>query len=502
MKQKTIIASLIFLFSFSSQSQDILNVENSCSDDITNQIEKLDTKNPELYSYFLGYPFKDCGIDYNLVENKFNKIKSYFAKLGNSAAIYDENKDMSALLNSARNGDLTAQYNVILRNTPYMLFAKGNSSPEIIQIPREEYRRYLELTINNALKGDVRAILPALLYNLASLREEFSSIKRISITEELMDKFSKYNHMYGYIYYSWQIESYDYSLCVSNELDKNTYLNKKLEDLCKFKFKYDRELYDKLKELSPKERVQTFKDFLLSYTPLEQDVESRGDIELRLKAASFTSLFSLVDTPYSTELMPFLLFQTDMYTDEYKTSSAYWLLKSHQSNFDKRFAFALAYSQSLITGLDPNIFQSVFKMEPPYIKLLKSISPLQREANPEKTKKLLEHQLFNNGNIDALLHLIMLNSKEPIKMIALQNIYKKYRPEFANYIIQRYGPTKHLAGVDVKSYQEKIESRIPKNATTTEIHLSWNKVVKPYVIKKLDEIIAGYESTQQSQIEN
>lgn len=490
------LAFVLVLLPQMSNAENIISITNSCDQDLIDQATKLDTKNAELYQYFTGFKLAGCYKQIELSDERFIEITHYFAKLGNPAALYSVNSDMNALLASARSGNIGAQAFFILKNTNYTSFGEANTADITIDIPNEEYQQYLDNTLEYALKGDVRAFLPAFVHSLSAKYSSYSVLGRFNTAKELISKYGKYNSFYNFAYGMWKVNSFDYTPCISKESDETDVRLSNFKPLCGLFFNYD--LYNDLKSKTKSQRLRSFRDYINNASLLEPEVESEIVAYSWLKFAQNLGVYALFDIPYSKGLMPYALYRPDKFSRDYIMASVHWIKKyncTHKTEDECMFANLLMFSSENYHTQNMEPLNNYFIDSIPFIKRINAINHLFI-GNAENALNLFEKQLFEDGDIDAIRYMIFIHdsiSKDKSKAVALLDIYSKYRPELVNTVLRRDpGLTFDDSAYDlkkVKEYKLEVESKLPKNASTTSTSLSWNKTVKPYLIMKLDELI-------------
>lgn len=148
---------------------------------------------------------------------------------------------MNRLLAKARDGDISAQINVVIRNTEYLSVAQANTAEITITIPDEEFQKYLSTMFDLADKGDARAILPTIIYMIDAANSPLDVHRRYSVAHDLVARFGEFNMLYSTVLNIWKIYNFDFEICVSND-ETRLIERQNMSVLCNMAF--DRALYE------------------------------------------------------------------------------------------------------------------------------------------------------------------------------------------------------------------------------------------------------------------
>lgn len=500
MKSKVTYKFIVFLFVIFSANvgaKNILPISRVCEASILERIDDPVTKDPDDFFYYLNIMQGSCYQLLDISNINQEKLIRYFAGIGNPVAKYLIDQDLRSLLSSARKGDISSQIYFIQKNTKYLSTARGNTADETIQIPKNEYQKYIDTMVNLALKGDARAILPTIIYMIDAKNENYSVKKRFNISHKLINNYGQYNMMFAVMLNIWKINFLDFEICIS-EKESKPLDQKNMSVACNMLF--DRDLYNKLKKMSPKERLNNFKIYLSSITLPELDIESEKVANIWNEHAATIAVYSLLNVPYSTELIPFMIFRPSSDYRNKRIPPQYWFNKHRSENAElHNFRSFLLLSSQLyrVKSSQSEIVRDKFIDDIPFVEKA-HIDHFINRKEYKKALSLFEKQLFIKGDIDSIYYLTKiyyLFNKDMVKVQAMLEIYSQYRPELANQTLDIIDPQSYFINKKeeflkkVEVYKKSVQAKIPKDATTTHYFLSWNDAVRPYVLKKLEKLI-------------
>lgn len=488
---------LITLISTNSFSADILPIEKICSSEIVEQLEEPVTKDKKLFYYYLSLQEGSCypQVDRNKIDSE--KVINHFARLGEPYAQYVLDKDINKLLTKAREGDIAAQIYFVVNNTEYLSVAQANTAEITITIPDEEFQKYLSTMFDLADKGDARAILPTITYMVDAANSPLNVHGRYRVAHDLVDRFGEFNVMYAAVLNIWKVYNYDYEICVSKDETK-LIERQNMSVLCSFAF--DRELYEELSAMTVEERLIHYRDYIATINHADEDVESDDTAIAWLEEITTVAVYSLLDVPYSRTLVPYMRYKPGGKYRHEALLSQYWFKSDDHIKYDDEYYFRwLLILSSHIYKISESISletKNYFSDTIPYINnaYIYNIAML---GEPDKAEELYLKELFENGDVDSLRNLISIYSRikwDPVKLKATIDIYSEYRPELSKYLLYRF--SEHLKTdipdfeLKVKEHKNWVKENIPQDAETTQFYLTWNDLVKPYVIGQLDRLIA------------
>ena len=488
---------LFSLISNASFAADILPIEKICSSEIVEQLEEPVTKDKNLFFYYISLMEGSCypHVDQKKIDS--DKIIRYFARLGESQAQYLLDKDMNKLLAKARDGDLSAQINVVIRNTEYLSVAQANTAEITMAIPDEEFQKYLSTMFELADKGDARAILPTIIYMIDAANSPLDVHRRYSVAHDLVARFGEFNMLYATVLNMWKIYNYDFEICVSK--DENKLLERQnMSVLCSMAF--NKALYEELSAMTVEERLIHYRDYIAKIKLADEDVESYDTAIAWLEEIKTVAVYSLLDVPYSRTLVPYMRYKPGGKYRHEALLAQYWFTSDDHIKDDDEYYFrwllilsSHIYEISESTSLKTKIH---FSDTIPYINSA-YIYNIAMLGEPDKAEELYLKELFENGDIDSLRNLISiygLRKKDPVKLKATIDIYSEYRPELAKYLLNGYS---HHFKNDLPEFESKVrehknwvKENIPHDAETTHFFLTWNDTVKPHIVSQLDKLIA------------
>lgn len=500
-------AACLILFSTAAASQTILPISKICDQEILDQIDNPTTKNPDLFSYYIKIIEGSCYQKVKLSDKQKDRLISYFAEIGSSVAKYLLDPDLEALLSSARKGDKFAQFFFILKNSNYLSIASKTTAPETIEISEEESKFYIKTMIDYALKGDVRATLPALFYMLDSANTNYLAAYRFNIIDQIINDYGQYSMDLAVMLNMWKLNFMDFSIC-TDDSDASALDKQNMVFLCGLIF--DRDLYNKLGKMTEYERLEHFTKYISSLTLPEPDIETADSIDTWNKNARIIGVYALYGVPYSIELLPFLVLRPSSIIRKVRASrnnilpAEYWFKKyDYQSKDDDYLLFCnlIILSSEAYMVNSPEALVERLKGEVPYIEKA-YIMNLVNHRDYDQAESLLYKRLFDHGDIDSLFYLFRISYEfklDPVKQRALLDIYAKYRPVFAKTalsvanLLSNQNPD-YLE--KVAKFKKSIEAQIPEDAATTHFFLSWNDELKPFMLKRLEKLINQKKVTQ------
>ncbi|MFB9215828.1 hypothetical protein [Vibrio sinaloensis] len=507
MKKRSLglVAVLSILVSSQSFADDVLPIEKVCSSEVVEHLEQPITQDADLFYYYLSLMEGSCYPDIDLDRIDPVKVLQHFAALGEPLAQYSLDNDIEALLAKARAGDVSAQIYTVLKNTEYNSIGKVNTAEQTVVIPREELNRYITAMVALAQKGDARAILPTIVYMIDAPNPAYTVETRFNIAHDLVERFGQFNMMYAVMLNMWKITHSDFEICISE--DETMLIDRQnMSVLCGMAF--DRKRYDELKTMSSKERLVSFKNYLASVKLSDEEVETREGAVKWLEEMRTVSIYSLLEVPYSRELLPYMVYRPYGQYRLQEIRAEYWYEKyatTHtvdETNF--KLLLALSSHLYLIDSSQAEAVRESFTDFIPFSENLYIYSHVKRGEHV-KAEELYLKQVFEHGDIDALHNLSMIYEfviKDHVKARALMDIYSEYRPDFSEHILSSFRRTGHFKEnspefeLQVKEQTKRFKKKLPKDASTTQFFLTWNDALKPYLIGKLDQLIAEADKSQ------
>lgn len=489
------ILSTIFLITFSSlvTAEIVFPISKVCNNEILSQIENPTTKDPEQFVYFLNIIQGSCYQKATISRSQQANLTHYFADIGSPVAKYLIDKNLKNLLAEARTGNISAQILFVHKNTHYSSTAIGNTAQRTIRIPEKEYKQYVETMIRLALKGDARAIVPTINHMVDAQTSNYSSKERFDIAQKLTQDFGQYNMIFSVLLNTWKINSFDLKICAGT---KKTLERQNMEALCGLFF--DHTLYNKLASMSPEERLTSFRDYLSVLELPEPDVDSLDAVNSWRQKTKSIAVYSLFDVPYSTELIPFMLQRPSSSVRALPLPAQYWFDKYQHTDTElSKFHYLLYLSSESYQLESAEKLLEWFEDSIPFVEKA-YIMNIALSGEYDRAIQQLEKLLFKKGDIDAIFYLGKIYTffkPDPVRMKSLLEVYSSYRPDLARFLLEHFEAQGFIDNSNpeylqkVAEYKSYIEAKLPEHTTKTHFFLSWNDMVKAYVIKRLDQKI-------------